>query len=409
VVRSDATLESARRFLEGVRAQGGTNIHDALLEALRQRPSEGMLPIVLFLTDGLPTVGTTSEVAIRRLASEANPHRRRVFTLGVGTDVNVPLLDKLASATGATPTYVLPGEDVEVKVAQLFKRLAGPILADLRLEALDAQGRPEPSRTSDRIPAALPDLFDGEQLTVLGQYRGEEALRFRLSGNHLGTHRTFAFTCDLEGATTRNAFVSRLWASRKIGVLLDAVRELGADGTSWTGGAPAPDAKTRELTDEILRLSVKYGILTEYTAFLAREGTDLWSREQIVAQAAGNLHQRAQNTRVGLGAANQSANVQFMSNQTVLNSANTFLTADMSRVSVATVQQVNDLAFYQRAGRWVDSRLVGRSDRPDRVVTIGSKEFAELAERLAGQHREGSVALRGEVLLEVDGQTILVK
>ena len=89
-------------------ARGGTNIHDALLEALRQPPAEGTLPIVLFMTDGLATVGQTSEAAIRELARKGNPHQRRIFTFGVGVDVNTPLLEKIAYESRATTTFVLP-------------------------------------------------------------------------------------------------------------------------------------------------------------------------------------------------------------------------------------------------------------------------------------------------------------
>ncbi len=122
-------------------ARGGTNIHDALLEALRQPPSEGTLPIVLFMTDGLPTVGQTSEAAIRELARKGNPHQRRIFTFGVGVDVNTPLLEKIAYESRATTTFILPSEDVEVKVADVFKRLRGPVLADPELSVGEVEGR----------------------------------------------------------------------------------------------------------------------------------------------------------------------------------------------------------------------------------------------------------------------------
>jgi len=125
--------KQARLYLEAIRPGGGTNIHDALVESLRQKPIEGTLPIVLFLTDGLPTVGQTREVSIREVAKKANPYERRIFTFGVGVDVNTPLLDKIAVETRAVATFVLPKEDVEVKVASVYRRLAGPILASPKL------------------------------------------------------------------------------------------------------------------------------------------------------------------------------------------------------------------------------------------------------------------------------------
>ena len=71
------------------------------------------------------TVGRTSEISIRELLETGNAHNRRVFTFGVGGDVNVPLLDRLADTTRAKSTYVLPGEDVEVKVEDSTLYLKG--------------------------------------------------------------------------------------------------------------------------------------------------------------------------------------------------------------------------------------------------------------------------------------------
>ena len=224
VRKSRATIKDATEFLEGMTARGGTNIHDALLEALRQPPADGTLPIVLFMTDGLPTVGQTSEAAIRELARKGNPHQRRIFTFGVGVDVNTPLLEKIAYESRATTTFVLPGEDVEVKVAAVFQRLRGPGAG--RSDARDRRERDTPARAG-ADPGRLPDLFEGDQIVLLGQYIGEEPLEFTLRGNYRGTPRVFQFRLSLDQATTRNGFVPRLWASRKIGLLVDAIREQG--------------------------------------------------------------------------------------------------------------------------------------------------------------------------------------
>ncbi|HUV39761.1 MAG TPA: VIT and VWA domain-containing protein, partial [Planctomycetota bacterium] len=270
VQKTEATVAAVRTYLKSIRSGGGTNIHDALLEALRQKPINEHLPMVLFLTDGLPTVGQTSEVAIRNVAIKANPYNRRIFTFGVGLDVNTPLLDRIAQETRATATYVLSKEDVEVKVAGVFKRLAGPVLADAKLEVRGADGGAL-AVTTDVMPARIPDLFEGDQLVLLGKYLGDAPrLTFILSGNYLGRERTFRFRFTTENATTRNAFVPRLWASRRIAVLVDAIRALGADAGDKPATVDAkPDPRLKELVDEIVRLSKEFGILTEYTAFLA--------------------------------------------------------------------------------------------------------------------------------------------
>ncbi len=412
VIKSESTIRQAREFIKSIQARGGTNIHDALLEALRPRPTTGMLPIVLFLTDGLPTVGQTSEAVIRDLALKANPHQRRIFTFGVGVDVNTPLLEKIASENRATATFVLPKEDVELKVAQVFRRLSGPLLADARLDICDATGSPAPGRVHDLMPARLPDLFEGDQLVLLGRYTGQEPLHFRVSGNYRGRPRTFEFSFGVDKATTRNAFVPRLWASRKIAFLVDAIRQMGADHDPLhPRPAVTADPRLRELVDEIVRLSTDFGILTEYTAFLAREGTDLSERSRVLSEAATNFGQRAIDCRTGLASVNQDNNAVFMKGQTVQNMRNSFYAQNMDRVSISSVQQVSDRAFYQKNGRWVDSRLVEqeRTLQPRRIIEFGSEEFRTLVQRLASEGRAGCVSLRGDVLLEVDDEPVLVK
>jgi Ca-activated chloride channel family protein len=321
--------------------------------------------------------------------------------------VNTPLLDKIALETRATASFVLPKEDVEVKVGQVFKRLVGPVLAGPKLRFLDPKGQAALGRVREVTPAKLPDLFEGDQLVLLGQYTGDDPLTFVLDGNFFGQERSFKFTFALDRATTQNAFVPRLWASRQIATLTDAIRELGADGGTSTA-ATLP--KVKELVDEIVRLSKEFGILTEYTAFFAREGTDLTQPVNVVLEALTNFQMRAMAVRSGYGSINQSFNNGAQLAQTHVNARNDYWDANMNRVSISNVQQVNDRAFYRRGKRWVDSALVDQADSaPKRVIEVGSEAFRRLTERLAAQSRQGCIALNGEILLSVDGEAILVR
>jgi Ca-activated chloride channel homolog len=409
VRKSRGTIKDGTEFLEGMTARGGTNIHDALLEALKQPPAEGALPIVLFMTDGLATVGQTSEAAIRELALKGNPHARRIFTFGVGVDVNTPLLEKIAYESRATTTFVLPGEDVEVKVAAVFERLKGPVLADPMLAIGESATR---RRARELIPNRIPDLFEGDQIVLLGQYVGLEPLEFTLRGNYRGISRVFQFRLPLDQATTRNGFVPRLWASRKIGLLVDAIREQGgAPGVVSREAKGATSAATRELVDEIVRLSTEFGILTEYTAFLAREGTDFSQKDKVLFEAENLFRNRAIQTRSGLSSANQDLNNQAQKGISCVNPRNKYWDASMNEVATATVQQVCDLAFYKRREGWVDSRLITSQAgvKPERVITFGSVEFRDLAAKLAREGRQGSIALKGDILMLIDGQRVLIK
>ena len=410
VIKDSQAITAARRYLASIRPAGGTNIHDALLEALNQPPAASMLPIVLFITDGLATIGRTREVDIRDMVEQANVHKRRVFTFGVGHDVNVPLLDRIADRTRATATYVLPREDVELKVARIFSKLYGPVFASPTLETVDTGGTVSTRLVRELIPDPLPDLFEGDQLILLGQYTGRDPITFRLSGNFLGRQRTFKFTFGLDAATTRNAFVPRLWASRRIAYLVDQIRQAGADAQG-SGGPGLADGRYRELVDEIVRLSTEYGILTEYTAFLAREGTNLADFHGLVTGCRNELESKAVQTRSGRGALNQGLNFNRQKGQAVLNYRNRFVDERLNRVEITTVAQRCDLAFFRRGRRWIDSRLISVHERiqPHEVHVIGSPGHMELLRRLVGEGRQGALSLSGEILLEVEGRVVLVK
>ncbi|MDP6357517.1 MAG: VIT domain-containing protein [Planctomycetota bacterium] len=412
IIKNSKNVEEARHYIQRMEPRGGTNIHDALVEALRQRPTNGMLPLVLFLTDGIPTIGVRGEIGIRTAAIKANRHRRRIFTFGVGYDLNAPLLSHLSTNSRAMSTFVLPAEDVEVKISDVFRRLYGPVLSEPEIETF-AEGAAGPRRISDPMPAQLPDLFEGDRLILLGKYREDRPIRFRLKGDSRGGRKTFEFKFEMSRATTRNSFVPRLWASRKIAFLIDQIRQAGAEenpGSSVIASTALSDPEMKELVDEIVRLSTEFGILTEYTSFLAREGTDLSIRDAILRAAGGNIVRRAQRDRSGKNAVNQAVNNDFQRHQAFNNIRNFYFDQNMERVQIRSVQQVNDRAFFQRGRRWVDSSLVSqKAAKADEVITVGSPAYLKLMNDLARQNRQGTLCMPGEILLRVGNRNLLVR
>lgn len=407
VAKDAETTAVALAHLDSIRPHGGTNLHDALLEALRAPVLDGTLPLVLFLTDGLPTVGPSREQDLRRLVDTGNAHGRRVFCFGVGHDVNVPLLDRIAETTRGATAYVAPDEDVERAVGRTFARLDHPVLAAPQLVA----NGPQP-RIAEVLPARLPDLFAGDQLVVLGQYRGEEDLQFVLRGADAQGPRRFEFTLPVRTASLRHAFVPRLWASRQIAFLVDELRQHGGDlgGPPLAAGRDAfAEPRLRELRDEILRLSTRFGVLGEYTAFLATEGSDLGDWQGLVAACSSNLDRRAMSVRSGIGAVNQGWNLAQQKAQSCTNYQNVYLDQNLVPVETTAIQQVCDRAFFRRGARWIDGRSVenGRVE-PDERIEFGSARFLALLQRLEHEGRAGVLSLRGEILLEVDGRNVLV-
>lgn len=399
-----------KEYLAALRPSGGTNIHDALLEALRQEtppgPASGSLPLCLFLTDGLPTIGKTLERDIRAMAEAANGSKRRIFTVGIGPDVNVPLLDRIADASRAVATYVTQGDDLTAKVADIADRLVGPVVADVVL-ASEEGGAGAPGRIAETLPNVLPDLFRGSTLVVLGQYRGEAPFTLSITGSAADGRRVLTAQVDPRQASTSNSFVPRLWASRRIAQLIDGVRQLGADGRS---SAIDGDPRMRELVGEIVRLSATCGILTEYTSMLALEGSNFGSLRALESACADSLNGRAVRTRSGYDAVNQGINYNRQKVESNLAGTKGYVAADLQQVQSMAMAQCGDKNLWRQGTRWIDGSLAG-VDAPhvDEEIAFGSERHRQLLWELVDDGRQSAIALDGEVLLRHRGKTYLVR
>src|SRR6266513_6551280 len=247
---SGDNVRAAQDWIRRLETGGGTNIAGALTEGLAEQPREGALGVVVFLTDGLPTVGETDP---ERLAEQAERSRGpfRVFAFGIGYDVNTYLLDRLTDRARGVTEYIRPGGDIEQTVGALAAKIASPVLTDLGL-------RGDGVEFYDLQPERLPDLFAGDELVVFGRYRGagsgERSLT--ITGRRNGREERFGTTARFGGEASGNDYIPQLWAARKAGALS---RELRLHG---------PNA---ELVSELKRLALRYGILTEYTSYLVQE------------------------------------------------------------------------------------------------------------------------------------------
>jgi Ca-activated chloride channel family protein len=269
----EATRAAALGFANGLFAGGSTNIDGALARALDLLTDDQRPSYVIFLTDGLPTVGETSEGAIAKHAAERNRVRARLFCFGVGYDVNSRLLDRLARDNFGQSEYVRPQEDLEAPVSRLYRRIGAPVMTDVRL-TVDVEGADAASgQVVTRVyPSGVWDLFAGDQAVVFGRYRIGGAARIRLAGTLHGQSTELAFPAELaeRSPDDANAFVAKLWATRRVGEILDQIDLQG---------------RNEELVQELIGLGKRHGILTPYTSFLADDTTNLQDRRGLETRA----------------------------------------------------------------------------------------------------------------------------
>jgi len=249
----DATPKNrthAEDFIKDLKAIGGTAIDDALQKALALHPDSDRPFVVIFLTDGCPTIGTTDEDTIVAHVKKSGEGHTRIFCFGIGTDVNAHLLDKITEETHAASQYVLPEEDLEVKVSNFYSKIKEPVLANPTLQFTGD------IHVSKLYPSPLPDIFKGDQLVLAGRYSGHGDSAVIIEGTVNGEKRKFTYDVRLPDESTKQEFIPRLWAIRRVGFLMDEIRLRGENS---------------ELKDETTELARKYGIVTPYTAYLIVE------------------------------------------------------------------------------------------------------------------------------------------
>ncbi len=263
--------------MNGLKPIGGTAINDAMAKALalgQKRSDADKRPyVIVFLTDGQPTIGETSEDRIlNNVKAAPGGTNTRVFTFGIGTDVNTHLLDKIAIETHAASQYVLPEEDLEIKLSNFYTKIKEPVLSNLSLAFTGTD-----LRVSQMYPGTLPDLFKGDMLIAFGRYSGKGAAAVKISGVLNGEKKEFAQDVNFADNDTKNTFIPRLWATRRVGFLLDEIRLRG---------------ETKETKDEVVRLAREHGIVTPYTAYLIlederRRGVPVEALQEAQNQYAG--------------------------------------------------------------------------------------------------------------------------
>lgn len=354
LVPADArNREKALHFVDEIEDSGGTNINDALLQALKMVGQEERPSYVLFLTDGLPTVGVTEIADILKNVTRANPLNTRIFVFGVGYDVNTELLDRLSLDNRGTSVYLGENEDLEVAISRYYEKISSPLLSDLKIEF-------DNIRVKDAYPRTLPDLFKGSQLVLVGKYTGKGHVTVSLSGKVEKKDRKFVLKNQELDKSDSCRFLPRLWATRRIGYLLEEIRLHG---------------EKAELVDEVKKLALKFGVVTPYTSYLVTEE----ERMSLDAAAPEAVQAFAEKKATGVGGVKIAKATQRYKAET-----------QSIRVESRKIRYKHDKTFYLKDGIWVDSEYAEGS-RVEKI-DFSSEEYYRLIAEIPGIAKYLSVA-----------------
>jgi Ca-activated chloride channel family protein len=381
VTRSPAAVKAAKAFLDDLEPAGRTNIGDALAKATAGDAGKGRMRIMLFLTDGAPTAGELVPDKIVEQVKAQNKGATRIYVFGVGTDVDTRLLGRIAEIGQGSAEFIRPDEEIDVKVAALYNRLSNPILSDV---VLDFGGL----AVNALYPKQVSTLFKGSELVLLGRYRKGGRHTVTVRGTVAGEARSFQYEADFPAAEqTRNSEVALLWAVRRIGHLMQEIRLHG---------------QNQELVDEVVRLGRQFGIITEYTRFLA----DAVSMPGVAApDAARSSMQKAHREIGGKWAVAQARNEKRMQDATVAAAAeiNVFEDEAGQEQREARIVQIGRRAFFRKDNRWIESAPAakgGATNAPTkaREVKFMSADYLKLIR----EDREFAEAQKLGVGVEMD-------
>lgn len=350
-LRPTEEASQAIKWVEQLGAQGSTDINRALLEAAAVADKE-RLTFLIFLTDGLPTEGIIDSQAILDNFARSAPANLRLFTFGVGYDVDTFLLDSLSEEHHGQSTYVKPGEPLEEILSSFYARISTPVLTNLALDFGDMS-------VYDIYPSPLPDLFAGSQIVVVGRYRGGGAAEITLTGFVNNQKQIFTFTDsrfvkDSLGSVDALSGLPRLWATRKVGYLLNQIRLKGPD---------------QETIDQIVKLSIRYGIVTPYTSYLVTEPMALGAETQH--ELSQNAFQQALSapTQVsGAGAVDKAAEQGQLERAEVAPS--------LPASAQQQVRTVGSRTFVLQQGIWTDTAFDPQAMTPLKVAFLSKDYFA---------------------------------
>jgi Ca-activated chloride channel family protein len=380
-LRPASEAEEAQPWVNRLRAEGSTDINRALLEAAfmvdQERPT-----YLIFLTDGLPTVGEVDNQRIIDNFGGSAPSNLSLFAFGVGYDVDTYLLDSLAQAHHGNSTYVVPGEQLDEILSAFYSKISAPVLTDLNLDFGDLI-------TYDIYPHPLPDLFIGSQIAITGRYRDGGTADVTLTGSVNNYHQTYAYRDQIFDIESFNrggtiAYLPRLWATRKIGYLLNQVRLTGPD---------------KEVIDEIVRLSIRYGIVTPYTSYLVTEPLPLGAAEQerIAADEFNKFSEAAELPTFGRQAVEQAEGQNSLAN------SDTVVSGPVE--AIGKVRVVGSHTFVYFNGQWTDTMFDPEQMETLKIAFLSDDYFtlAKTRSELANAFALGMnvIVVSGDVAYEV--------
>ena len=272
--------EAATAFINRQDALGVSNFEAGLGRAMQQAFPSGRVNHVIFLTDGLPNLGEIELEPLSDLVGRWSDGRARLFTIGVGNDVDQGFLAGLAEDHQGEAFFLSDEGDIETALRDLFESFTFPVLLLEELSFGDVE-------IHDVHPRGVEALAAGRELFQVGRYRDGGQFTLSVTGQMGEETVSLDFPLEFTRTDVSGDLIPRLWAHQKVQALEEQIARFGSQ---------------QELLDDILALGLDYRLVTRRTSLFAPdEGVEVNPRprdrgedgDEVFATAANDTRPKA--------------------------------------------------------------------------------------------------------------------
>uniref|UniRef100_A0A8C2CT91 Inter-alpha-trypsin inhibitor heavy chain 2 n=1 Tax=Cyprinus carpio TaxID=7962 RepID=A0A8C2CT91_CYPCA len=282
VQASSIQANEAKKYIQSIKPNGGTNINEALLRAVQmlvRASNQGLtdprsVSMIILVSDGDPTVGEIKLNTIQKNVKRVMREEFSLYSLGIGFDVDFDFLERIAMDNRGIAQRINANHDAADQLKTFYSQVSSPLLRTISINF------PE-NAVNNVTQNRFDKFFHGSELIVAGKLQPSDFTTLQsittASANMDLNIQTEADIHGLDSVLSTHqhsftGFARQMWAYITVNQLL-AERSLASTAN-----------KKRRITQRIMALAVEHQFVTPFTAMLV-EGHDQGRAERLIADS----------------------------------------------------------------------------------------------------------------------------
>ncbi|GCC35020.1 inter-alpha-trypsin inhibitor heavy chain H5 [Chiloscyllium punctatum] len=291
------TVRDAKKYIYLMSPSGGTNINDAIQTGSKllkdyiaqQDKSVRAVSLIIFLTDGRPTIAEVQAHKILNNTRKAVEKKFCIFTLGIGRDVDYKLLERMSLENCGEMRRINEDSDASTLLKGFFDEIGTPLLSDIRVDYSE-------DSVEYVTQTVFPNYFNGSELVIAGKLKNKTSDNLHVQVTASTSDKHLMLEADVKISDTRktsNDFKARSKDAKLVqrawGYL--AIKDL------LRSRLKSSNSKVKEiLSEKAKNLSLEYNFFTPLTSLhVKRSDEQNHGFTQSVVNESEVNDERAQN------------------------------------------------------------------------------------------------------------------